>query len=258
MISTPMCCTSDYYSGSDIEYDEDFVKAAPRHLSSTNETNNIFHTLFQSRHSQPSTTSISQIQQSMKLIKLAREHNLSNEIIIRSNAILHHLLLLSICTDEIDESIFIACLSLTTKLNEHSTHLNTAFFNSDSLISNEMLICNRLDWDIDVITSINYVEAILLHLLNSSIRDRLRQLTYEFIVLCLTDVRCMELSPSSLGIGCLLMASEVINCCDIIPKQVFDYEYEKTISFRDITNLYWSYYHGYSSSIIYCFDLKQK
>ena len=49
-----------------------------------------------------------------------------------------------------------------------------------------MLICNILDWDIDVITSINYVEAILLHVLNSSIRDRLRQVTYEFIVLCLT------------------------------------------------------------------------
>ncbi|CAM4777046.1 unnamed protein product [Rotaria magnacalcarata] len=257
MISTPMCCTSDYYSGSDLEYDEDFVKAAPQYLSSTNEINNVFHTLFQYHHSQPSTTSISQIQQSMKLIKLAREHNLSNEIIIRSSAILHHLLL-SICTDEIDESIFIACLSLTTKLNEHSTHLNTAFFNSDSLISNEMLICNILDWDIDVITSINYVEAILLHLLNSSTRDRLRQLTYEFIVLCLTDVRCMELSPSSLGIGCLLMACDAINCCDIIPKQVFDSEYEKTISLQGIANPYWSYYHRCSSSIIYCFDLKQK
>ncbi|CAF4758506.1 unnamed protein product, partial [Rotaria sp. Silwood2] len=52
--------------------------------------------------------------------------------------------------------------------------------------TNENLICNTLDWDIDIITPINYVEAILLHVLNYSIRDRLRQLTYELIVLCLT------------------------------------------------------------------------
>ncbi|CAF5201253.1 unnamed protein product, partial [Rotaria magnacalcarata] len=71
-------------------------------------------------------------------------------------------------------------------------------------------------------------------------------------------VLCMELSPSSLGIGCLLMACDTINCCDIIPKQVFDSEYEKTISLQGIANPYWSYYHRCSSSIIYCFDLKQK
>jgi hypothetical protein len=51
---------------------------------------------------------------------------------------------------------------------------------------NENLICNTLDWDIDVITPINYVEAILLHVMDYSVKDHLRQLAYELIVLCLT------------------------------------------------------------------------
>jgi hypothetical protein len=106
---------------------------------------------------------------------------------------------------------------------------------------NENLICNTLDWDIDVITPINYVEAILLHVMDYSVKDRLRQLTYELIVLCLIgknisyfdvmfvkhivgylDVRCMDLCVVSMGTGCLLMACELINCCKIVPKQVFE------------------------------------
>ncbi|CAF4078662.1 unnamed protein product, partial [Rotaria sp. Silwood1] len=94
------------------------------------------------------------------------------------------------------------------------------------------LICNKLDWDIDVLTPINYVEAILLHVLNYSIKDRLRQLTYELIVLCLTDSRCMDLSALSMTIGCLLVAFEMMDCCELMPKQVFDYDQEKKILFE--------------------------
>jgi hypothetical protein len=111
---------------------------------------------------------------------------------------------------------------------------------------NENLICNTLDWDIDVITPINYVEAILLHVMDCSVKDHLRKLTYELIVLCLTgknisyfdvmivthifgylDVRCMDLSVVSVGMGCLLMACELINCREIIPKQVFENAQDK-------------------------------
>ncbi|CAF3920841.1 unnamed protein product [Rotaria sp. Silwood2] len=233
MISTSICCTSDYYSSSDIEYDDvdEVVKAAPQHLSSINETNIILQTLFQYHHSPSLISSTIKFQQSMRLFKLVQENHLSNEIFIRANAILHKLLL-SICTNEIDESILIACLSLATKLNEHSTHLNITLFSSNSLITNENLICNTLDWDIDIITPINYAEAILLHVLNYSIRDRLRQLTYELIVLCLTDIRCMDLSALSMTIACVLMACEMINCCEVIPKQVFEYEQENNILFE--------------------------
>jgi hypothetical protein len=67
MISTPMSCTSDYYSGSDIDYDDDdhVVKAAPQHHCSTTETNIILHTLLQYDNS-----STSQIEHSMGLFKV--------------------------------------------------------------------------------------------------------------------------------------------------------------------------------------------
>ncbi|CAF3380043.1 unnamed protein product [Rotaria sp. Silwood1] len=229
MISTSICSTSDYYSSSDIEYDDvddDVVKAAPQHFSSIKETNLILQTLLQYQHVSSLISSTIKSQQSMRLFKLVQENHLSNEIFIRANAILHKFLL-SICTNEIDESILIACLSLATKLNEHSTHSNITLFNSSSLITNETLICNKLDWDIDILTPINYVEAILLHVLNYSIKDRLRQLTYELIVLCLTDSRCMDLSAFSMTIGCLLVAFEMMDCCELMPKQVFDYDQEK-------------------------------
>ncbi|CAF0833703.1 unnamed protein product [Rotaria sordida] len=226
MISTSSCCTSDYYSSSDIEYDyDDVVKAAPQHLSSIKETNIILQTLLQYHHSPSYISSSIKFQQSIRLFKLVQENHLSNEIFIRANAILHKLLH-SICTNEINESILIACLSLATKLNEHSTYSNITLFNNNILIANENLICNTLDWDIDIITPINYVEAILLHVSDYLIKDRLRPLTYELIVLCLTDIRCMDLSVLSMAIGCLLMAYEMINCCELIPKQVFEYEQE--------------------------------
>ncbi len=48
------------------------------------------------------------------------------------------------------------------------------------------MICNALDWDIDMTTPLNCVEAILLQVIDYSIKDRLRKLSYELIVLCLT------------------------------------------------------------------------
>ena len=48
------------------------------------------------------------------------------------------------------------------------------------------MICNTLDWDIDMITPINYVEAVLPYVMDSSLKDRIRKLSYELIVLCLT------------------------------------------------------------------------
>jgi hypothetical protein len=37
----------------------------------------------------------------------------------------------------------------------------------------------------------------------------------------------MDLSVVSVGMGCLLMACELINCCEIIPKQVFENAQDK-------------------------------
>jgi hypothetical protein len=51
---------------------------------------------------------------------------------------------------------------------------------------NENIICEAVDWDIDVMTPINYVETILLHVNNCMVKDSLRKLSYELIVLCLT------------------------------------------------------------------------
>jgi len=87
---------------------------------------------------------------------------------------------------------------------------------------NENIICNGVDWDIDVITSVHFVEAILLHLNDCVIKHQIRKLTYELIVMCLIDVDCLDLSMSSLGIGCLLMICELLNCCEIIPEEVFE------------------------------------
>jgi hypothetical protein len=75
MISTPMSCTSDYYSGSDIDYDEDdhVVKAAPQYHCSTKETNIILQTLLQYDNDHQQTSCLSstiQIEQSMRLFKV--------------------------------------------------------------------------------------------------------------------------------------------------------------------------------------------
>jgi hypothetical protein len=50
----------------------------------------------------------------------------------------------------------------------------------------ENMICNAVDWDIDMMTPVNYVEAMLLDVNDCLMKDRLRQLSYEMIVLCLT------------------------------------------------------------------------
>lgn len=100
-----------------------------------------------------------------------------------------------------------------------------------------------------MITPINYVEAILLHVMDSSARADVRELTYEMIVLCLTgkdafflpsydnnfsclDVRCIDLSDVSLGMGCLLMAGELLKCREVTPNQVFIYEQDKNTLFE--------------------------
>jgi hypothetical protein len=48
------------------------------------------------------------------------------------------------------------------------------------------MICEAVDWDIDLITPINYIEAILHRLTDCSVKDRLRELSYRLIVLCMT------------------------------------------------------------------------
>ena len=50
----------------------------------------------------------------------------------------------------------------------------------------ENMICNAIDWDTDVMTPVNYIEAMLLDVDNYLMKDHLRQLSYEMIVLCLT------------------------------------------------------------------------
>lgn len=87
---------------------------------------------------------------------------------------------------------------------------------------NENIICNGVDWDIDVITSVHFVEAILLHLNDCAIKHQIRKLTFELIVMCLTNIDCMNLSISSLGIGCLLVICELEGCDEIVPEEVFE------------------------------------
>ncbi|CAF0813162.1 unnamed protein product [Adineta steineri] len=72
MISTPISCTSDYYSGSDFDYDDDVVKAAPQHHCSLNDTNIILQTLIQNQYQQSSSniSSTNKIQQSIQLLKV--------------------------------------------------------------------------------------------------------------------------------------------------------------------------------------------
>lgn len=71
-----MSSTSDYYSGSDFDYDDDngndVVKAAPQYHSSSKETNLIFQTLLQHHSHQPFIPHSCTIknQQSIKLLKV--------------------------------------------------------------------------------------------------------------------------------------------------------------------------------------------
>ncbi|UJR35418.1 hypothetical protein I4U23_028175 [Adineta vaga] len=232
MISTPLSCTSDYYSSSDFDYeDNDYdivVKAAPLHsCSSIKETNFTLQTFAQQHRPSSNLSSTVKIQQSFQLLKLSQEYHLHNEVYIRANAILHQYLLLT-CTSDITESILLACLSLSTKLSQHSNHSSIRAFQDELLISNENVICNALDWDIDLTTPINHIETILLHVLDYSVKQHLRELTYELIVLCLTDVRCVDLSDVPLGICCLLMASELLQCGELIPKEIFNFEQDKS------------------------------
>ena len=46
------------------------------------------------------------------------------------------------------------------------------------------------------------------------------------------DVRCVDLSNVSLGIGCLLMASELLQCGEMIPKEIFAFDQEKHALFE--------------------------
>jgi hypothetical protein len=48
------------------------------------------------------------------------------------------------------------------------------------------MICDALDWDIDLMTPIKYIEVILLHVAYCFAKDLVRKLSYELIVLCLT------------------------------------------------------------------------
>ncbi len=74
MISTSISSTSDYYSGSDLEYDDDdVVKAAPQHHSfSTKETNIVLQTLLQHHYHQSPLyiCSTIKVQQSIRLLEV--------------------------------------------------------------------------------------------------------------------------------------------------------------------------------------------
>lgn len=54
------------------------------------------------------------------------------------------------------------------------------------------MICNAMDWDINVTTPMNYVEALLLYVNERSEKDRLRRLSYEMVVLCLTGKKVFD------------------------------------------------------------------
>ena len=59
MISTSLSLTSDYYSGSDLSYDnddDDVVKAAPQHHHTFKQTNILLQTLLQQHHHHPSSS----------------------------------------------------------------------------------------------------------------------------------------------------------------------------------------------------------
>jgi hypothetical protein len=64
---------------------------------------------------------------------MVQEYRLSNEVFIRANVILQKFLLTT-SSNDIDESILVACLSLSTKLSQHSNHSDITLFNSNSLI----------------------------------------------------------------------------------------------------------------------------
>jgi len=71
MISTPISSTSDYYSSSDLEYDDDdVVKATPQHHFSTKETNIILQTLLHYHQPFVYNSSIIKAQQSIRLLKV--------------------------------------------------------------------------------------------------------------------------------------------------------------------------------------------
>jgi hypothetical protein len=75
MIFTPISSTSDYYSGSDLEYDDDddVVKAAPQHHSfSTKETNIVLQTFLQYHYDQSPLyiCSTIKVQQSIRLLEV--------------------------------------------------------------------------------------------------------------------------------------------------------------------------------------------
>ncbi|CAF1341832.1 unnamed protein product [Adineta ricciae] len=236
MTSTPISCTSDYYSSSDIDYEDndydfDVVKAAPSKHCSIDETNFTIRTFAEHHDDFRSSSKISstvKVQQSIRLFELTEKFRLNKEIFIRANAILTKYLLTT-SADDIDESILVACLSLSTKLSQHSS---SRTFCDNLLISDENTICNALDWDIDATTPINYIETILVHIIDTSIRHQLREIANELLVLCLTNVRCVDLSNLSLGIGCLLMASELLQCGEMIPKKIFAFDQEKHALFE--------------------------
>ncbi len=89
----------------------------------------------------------------------------------------------------------------------------------------------------------------------------------------------MGLSVVWVGMSCLLMACELLNCCEIVPQQVFEYDEDKeslfevcfilvnlvetnTESILDLIDLYSSSSDEYSSSIIdyhrYCTEYLTK
>ena len=51
---------------------------------------------------------------------------------------------------------------------------------------NEELLCHALDWDLESITPINYVEALLPFFADATLRCHLREFTYRCLTFCLT------------------------------------------------------------------------
>ena len=103
----------------------------------------------------------------------------------------------------------------------------------------EEMICNALDWDVNIITPMNYVEAVLLFVDDYSTRDHVRRLSHEMVVFCLTgkrmfddemvnvqdcclDDRCMDICVASMGMSCVLLACEMAGYGETIRKQVYE------------------------------------
>ncbi|CAF1064477.1 unnamed protein product [Didymodactylos carnosus] len=182
-----LCITSGYYTD---DSDFELVNAAEQ----PSDDNILLNLIRRDNHEQCaiySTSPKTKIHHSKQLKRIIDDCGLSDEIYIKAYYILMRYL--SSCLN-MNEDILYGCMTIAVKLSEYTNFLNTVEkyikhrITYEALMNAETLICNAIDWDLNITTPVTYLEAILTMLdVENVTKNSLRQISTKLIVQAVTD-----------------------------------------------------------------------